>query len=122
MAKEITKEIASSIYHTYEKDLYNIALMITRSKILAEDAVSETFIKVFQYYSKYDENRPLKPWLTKILINCIHQEFRKNKRWFLIENVPDEEDTHNFAEHYFSKEEEKVLWSMMLPRCSFRLN
>lgn len=113
MGQSITKEEATNLYNTYEKDLYKLALMMTRSKVMSEDIVSETFLKAFENYSKYDETRPIKPWLTQIMVNNSREVFRKNKKWFLVETFPDQEDTHNFVEYFFSKEQERAVWEMV---------
>ncbi len=113
MGQPITKNQAEIIYNTYQLDLYKLALLMTRSKAMAEDTVSETLLKAFEHYGQYDETKPIKPWLNKILVNTVRQTARKNKRWFLMEAIPDEEDTHNFVEHFFSKEQDLVLWDMV---------
>ncbi len=109
----ITKEQATNLYNAYERELYKLALMMTRSKVMSEDIVSETFLKAFENYSKYDQTRPIKPWLTQILINNSREAFRKNKKCFLVETFPDQEDTRNFVEHFFSKEQEQAIWEMV---------
>lgn len=76
----ISKEVAEALYMKYYSDLYRLALMLLTSKPLAEDVVSEAFLKAFSKYAQYDPSRDIKPWLTKILINEARQANRKITR------------------------------------------
>lgn len=113
MGAPITRKEAEQLYNTYYAALYKLALYMTKSKSMAEDAVSETFLKAFEHYGQYNVALPVKPWLNKILINTVRQHIRKNKRWFLVEVVPDEPLTLDFIEQLFLKEQEQILWQLV---------
>lgn len=113
MGEPITKIEAQRLYDTHAQDLYKLALYMTRSKLMAEEAVSDTFLKIFEHYDQYDVTLPIKPWLNKILVNAVRQNIRKHKRWFLVEAIPDLVDTVDFAEKIFLQEQEQYLWSLV---------
>lgn len=113
MGEPITKIEAQRLYDTHAQDLYKLALYMTRSKLMAEEAVSDTFLKIFEHYDQYDVTLPIKPWLNKILVNAVRQNIRKHKRWFLVEVIPDESETFDFADELFKKEQEQYLWILV---------
>ena len=46
----------------------------------AEDAAQEVFLKIHRFYSKFDGNRDLLPWLYRITVNVCHDLRRKRQR------------------------------------------
>ncbi|MFP5345913.1 MAG: sigma-70 family RNA polymerase sigma factor [Actinomycetes bacterium] len=46
----------------------------------AEEAVQETFIRAWRAASRYDPDRPLRPWLFAILRNVVVDEARSRRR------------------------------------------
>ncbi len=51
--------------------LYRTALLITRDAGRAEEAVQETLIRAWKKIRTFKVGRPLRPWLNRMLINCI---------------------------------------------------
>ena len=45
------------IYENYSDALYGVILKVTINEALAEDALQETFIKVWRYAQKYDAKK-----------------------------------------------------------------
>lgn len=113
MRLPITKKQAEDIYSQHFLALYKLALFMTQSKPLAEDMVSETFLIAFEKYHQYDKTKPIKPWLSKILVNCVRQNARKFKRWFLTDSVPETADQNNFVESIFSGAQDQLLWELV---------
>lgn len=46
----------------------------------AEDIVQETYVKAFRAYASYRHEASLLTWLTQILVNIVHDHFRKTTR------------------------------------------
>ena len=46
-----------------------LAYLITRNWATAEDAVQEAFLQAFRSLNSFQEERPFKPWFTKIVVN-----------------------------------------------------
>jgi RNA polymerase sigma-70 factor (ECF subfamily) len=65
-----------SIFRTYIDESVRLAYIITRDWALSEDAVQEAFIRAYKSIKSFDESRPFRPWITKIVVN----QARKIKR------------------------------------------
>ncbi len=64
----------------------------------AKEMLNDTFYTAFKYINKYDTDRPLVPWLSKLCVNCCLQHMRKysSKETFVEltnDNQLDNEDT-----------------------------
>ncbi len=51
------------------KDIYRVALRMTRKKRLAEDLVQDTFLLAWQAFEKYEPGTNCRAWLYQILFN-----------------------------------------------------
>src|SRR4051794_24337297 len=56
-----------AIYH--EPAALRLAYAITRSKVDAEDATQEAFIRAFRALKTFDSSRPFRPWMLQITAN-----------------------------------------------------
>ncbi len=75
----ISKTEAENIFKEYETYVYRTALFISKSRSLADDITQDTFIKVFASYERYDQTRPLKPWIYQITMNVAKNHLKKQK-------------------------------------------
>ncbi|MBX7242988.1 MAG: sigma-70 family RNA polymerase sigma factor [Bacteroidia bacterium] len=48
---------------------------------MAAEYVNIAFLKIIQNLSKYAESVPFEAWIRRIMINCVIDEFRKNKKY-----------------------------------------
>lgn len=53
----------------HQSAMFRYALSRLASRALAEEAVQETFLAVYQSRAGFDPNRPFRPWLWSILVN-----------------------------------------------------
>ena len=51
--------------------LYGTALLMTGNRAVAEEAVQEAFLSAWRGIGGFRRGRPLKPWLTRILVNGV---------------------------------------------------
>jgi RNA polymerase sigma-70 factor (ECF subfamily) len=56
----------AEVYDRYSRAVWSVAVRVTRTDQLAQDAVQETFIRAWRAASSYDPARPLGPWLLSI--------------------------------------------------------
>ncbi|BAO56651.1 RNA polymerase sigma factor [Nonlabens marinus] len=56
------------LYHTYKKDLYNLALKYSRNTEDAEDILHDAFIVIFKTIRKYKETGSFEGWMKRIVI------------------------------------------------------
>jgi RNA polymerase sigma-70 factor (ECF subfamily) len=79
LCKKNNKEALNSLYIKYEKYIYTICYNYTHSREDSLDLVQEVFIKILKNIVKFDENRPLLPWIKRITINtCLN--FKRQKK------------------------------------------
>lgn len=53
---------------------YRIAYRMLADSASAEDAVQETFLRMFRSFDRYDATRPLQPWVARITVNvCVRR-------------------------------------------------
>lgn len=64
---------------TYRPMLTGLALRKLHNTDDAQDVVQETFVKAFRSLKDFDSSRPLKPWLTRICMNCVIDLARSRK-------------------------------------------
>jgi RNA polymerase sigma-70 factor (ECF subfamily) len=67
--KKGDNEAFAALYHQYADYALRVAIAVTKDSANGADAVQETFIRIHKNISKFDTNRPFKPWFYKILIN-----------------------------------------------------
>lgn len=68
----------ADLYHRHARFAYGTALLITRDREAAAEAVQEAFIKVFRHLGQFDPDRPFRPWLYRILV---HEAVSLCRRW-----------------------------------------
>jgi RNA polymerase sigma-70 factor (ECF subfamily) len=59
--------------------LYRYALVLTRSKVEAEDLVQETYVRAMEAFNQLRENSNVRGWLFTILRNLWLNELRKRR-------------------------------------------
>jgi RNA polymerase sigma-70 factor (ECF subfamily) len=63
----------------YRPTLTHVALRLLRNADDAGDAVQETFVKALRALKDFDAERPIKPWLCRICVNCC-VDISRNRR------------------------------------------
>lgn len=74
----------------YQTDLYRIAFMHTKNEQDALDIVSDTIVKGYENIHKVQRPAYFKTWLIRVLLNTVHDHFRKvqeTTNWEFLENV-----------------------------------
>lgn len=79
--KNGNKEAFKVLYNEYVKQISATAYSIVKNKSDVADIVQEVFIKVYKNIEKYDDSKPFKPWIYKILINECNTFFAKRNRF-----------------------------------------
>ena len=64
---------------SYRPILMSMALRKLHNTDDAKDVVQETFIKAYKSLKDFDINRPVRPWLSRICLNCIVDLARQRK-------------------------------------------
>lgn len=71
----------AELYQTYRSQAYGAALLITRDRTLAADAVQECFIRVFLALPRFRMGEPFRPWFFRILTNEALRAVRRRRFW-----------------------------------------
>lgn len=77
------QEAYRALFDHYFDELYRTAYVLMKSPADADDAVQETFIRIFQSLHTYDLDRPFRPWVHRILLN-VCKDFWKRRKWFFL--------------------------------------
>lgn len=60
--------------------MMSLAFEYTNQRDTALDWVSQAYVRIFLNLKKFDQDRPMKPWMKVILRNIIHDDLRKRAR------------------------------------------
>lgn len=91
----------AELIQLYKNELYRIAFMHTKNEEDALDIVSDSIAKGYENIHKLREPAYFKTWLIRVLLNTVHDYFRKNQpstEWELLENIPLESPAHTSIE------------------------
>ena len=69
--------------------LYRTAMVYLGSEALALDAVDEAVYKALCSHRKLRQTEYFDTWITRILINECHNELRRQKRFYPLEELPE---------------------------------
>lgn len=89
--KEGDKKALNLLYENYSNSLFGVALKITNDEALAQDALQESFVKIWKNSHKYDPKKAkLFTWLYRITRNTAIDKLRsynnRNQKEVQIEN------------------------------------
>ena len=70
----------STLIKNYEKDLYRVAIAITKNNEDALDCIQETILKAYTNIKNLRQEKYFKTWLIKILINQCNYTVEKNRK------------------------------------------
>ena len=80
-AKSGEREAFSQLIRLNIQRVYRTAFAVLRNHDDAEDVAQETFVRAYQSIARFDESRPLFPWLFRIARNlCLNRIERVSKR------------------------------------------
>lgn len=83
------------LYEYYGDSLYGVILQVTSNEALAQDALQETFVKVWKNAKKYDSKKAkLFTWLYRIAKNTAIDKLRSFKNRFEKEVQIDKSDVY----------------------------
>jgi RNA polymerase sigma-70 factor (ECF subfamily) len=68
------------LYKLHAARMKSLAFHLLGSRVDAEDAVQETFLKVYRAVGSFESNSTVSTWMLRILINCCYDILRKRQR------------------------------------------
>jgi len=70
-----------TIYRSYERAAFGLALRILGRPAAAEDAVHDSFVRAFEKLGGYRGDAPFGLWLKRLLVNTAIDQLRSEQRW-----------------------------------------
>jgi RNA polymerase sigma-70 factor, ECF subfamily len=73
-ARQGDRDAFGEIVRRHQQAVFNAAYRVLGNTLDAEDATQEAFVRAYQFFDKFDSNRPLAPWLKRIAVNvCLNR-------------------------------------------------
>jgi RNA polymerase sigma-70 factor (ECF subfamily) len=68
------RDAFGEIVHLHQQAVFNAAYHVLGNVHDAEDAAQEAFIRAYRFFDRFDLDRPLAPWLKRIVVNvCMNR-------------------------------------------------
>ena len=71
------RDALKEFYKLFHGYAMSICLRYAESRDDAVEMMNDGFLKAFTYLKKFDMERPIKPWIRKIMINCALDHLKK---------------------------------------------
>jgi RNA polymerase sigma factor (sigma-70 family) len=104
---------AERIFREYRDYVYRTALLLTKSRSLADDITQETFIRLLSKYDRYDDSRPIKPWIYTITMNVCKTVMKKQrivKCFSFFSNEIDSDQINSVEKSFLKSDDMRELW------------
>ena len=79
-ARSGSREAQALLYERYLVPAWRAALLVTGRRELAEEVVQDAFLRAFAALDRFDDARPLRPWLLRIVTNHALNVARAERR------------------------------------------
>lgn len=108
----------------YQGMVFSVALRLLGSVETAEDVVQETFIRVWQHFSKYDSGRSIRIWIytiaTRICLDMIKKDVKTERmpeaNARCLQTLAEEQNPHHVLENREIAEAVTSLTSQLSPK------
>lgn len=81
-ARQGDQEAWILLVREHQEAIFHLAYLILGDPDDAEDIAQETFIRAYRSLDRFDERRPLRPWLLRIAKNLSHNQRRSVGRYW----------------------------------------
>lgn len=85
LAKENDLAGLRALVELYQQESIRLAALIVQDRQLAEDVVSDSFLKAFERIEQFDVNRQFFPWFRRILVNHALKKIDHRKRFISLD-------------------------------------
>ncbi|NEW09032.1 RNA polymerase sigma factor SigW [Paenibacillus sp. SYP-B3998] len=114
LARTGDRNAFGELVELYKDKIFHLAYRMLNNKQEAEDAVQETFLRVYTNLHRYDENQKFSTWIFRIGTNlCIDKLRRRKNTYSLDAEMPDGEgnDYYSLLPSYEDTPEKQVIVS-----------
>jgi RNA polymerase sigma-70 factor (ECF subfamily) len=111
LLREGDESAFEQIYHQYKQPLFHFALRYLKDKVLAEDALQEVFVKLWNRKGALDENLSLRGFLYTLMKHHVLNNIRTEQNRIKIAalSITDQSPDVNFTEQDVALFETKTL-------------
>lgn len=96
MDDQIRHRAVEAAYVAHADDVYRVAYAVLRDPDDAVEATQETFARAFERWDRYDDRRPLRPWLHAICSRIALDQLRRRRvRWLALPVLSEQTDRHS---------------------------
>lgn len=81
-ARRVDEAAWEALVRAHQEPVFRLAYLILGDADDAEDAAQETFIRAYTALNRFDESRPLRPWLLSIAANLARNRRRSLGRYW----------------------------------------
>ena len=71
----------TALIQLHQEPIFRLAYLLLQNNDEAKDIAQETFIRAYQSLDRFDQDRPLRPWLSRITINLARNRRRSLGRY-----------------------------------------
>ncbi|MEW9702544.1 RNA polymerase sigma factor SigW [Paenibacillus sp. SI8] len=98
LARTGDRNAFAELVELYKDKIFHLAYRMLNNKQEAEDAVQETFLRVYSNLHRYDENQKFSTWIFRIGTNlCIDKLRRRKNTYSLDAEMPDGEGNDYYS-------------------------
>jgi RNA polymerase sigma-70 factor (ECF subfamily) len=109
LARKGSIDAVEALFDRYWPHVWRTAYAVTADRGLADDAAQEAIEKAFGALDRFDETRPLGPWLKRIAVNRAVDQLRRRRR---VEVLHDEETTYHTWAIGEAADDDLRLWAV----------
>ncbi len=80
LCKKNNRDGYRMLYDKYKRYVYTLCYRSTFNQEDATDLLQEVFLKVFKALPRFDERKPLLPWIKRIAVNLLINYSKRNSR------------------------------------------
>lgn len=103
----------TDLFRRYESQVYRLAVTILRDEQDAEDAMQDTFLRVFERIKSFRGESSFKTWLTAVAVNRCRDKLRR--RALSLERLRGraDRDETDLSEAVAARQQRQTLWSLV---------
>jgi len=103
----------SSLYDQYHQRVYNTAQRVLQSRVQAQDALQEVFIKIWVNREKLTELHSFPAWLNTVVRNLLYDKLRQQAHRERVLNTIEEELLRSYGEQTYTEAEFQELIALV---------
>lgn len=79
-ARQGDRDAVATLFEDHWPALWRVVYALTRRRDVASDIAQEAFVRALEQLDRFDDQRPLRPWLGRIAVNLTYDHFRAEQR------------------------------------------